>query len=126
MDIFDKRDVVLDRQVAMLKEEMEKDEKFLSLIKFENACCNSGFSGFFQDFTRQDLEYVDEFSKQNGFTVINDVISIAYKHIDQYGNSFIDHLSESEFEKLSKYDDVFFELQDQYTAEIYDDYIQER
>jgi len=124
MDIYDKREVLLDLQVDMLNGTKEKDTDFLILINFENCCCNSGLSGFIQDFQVSELISIKNFSDEYNFITINNMVSVVQKYLEQYGSDFIDNLSEEEYENLSQYDSRFHEIHDIYTNAIYKKYIE--
>ena len=123
MNIFDKREILLDLQGDMLTGAKEKNNDFLSLIKFENCCCNSGLSGFVQDFQVSELVSIKSFSDEYNFITINNMVSIVQKYLEQYGSYFIDKLSEEEYVDLSKYDSNFYEIHDLFTNAIYKKYI---
>lgn len=125
MNIFDKREILLDLQGDMLTGAKEKNNDFLSLIKLENCCCNSGLSGFVQDFQVSELLSIKSFSDEYNF-ITTDMISVVQKYLEQYGRDFIDNLSEEEFEDLSKYDNEFYEIHDLYTNTIYKKYVENK
>jgi len=107
----------------MLTGVKEKDDYFLSLVKFENWCCNSGLSGFVQDFQESDLTSANTFGNEHNFITVNKMVSVVKKYFEQYGKDFIDKLHEEEYENLSQYDDDFYDVHDQYTDAIYRKYI---
>jgi hypothetical protein len=123
MDIFDKRELVLELQQEMLIGVKEEDSAFLSLVKFENWCCNSGLSGFVQDFQESELKVLNDFGLEHNFITINNMVSVIKKFLSQYGKDFSDKLNEVEFEFLSQYDDNFYDILDQYTDAIYMKYV---
>ena len=124
MNIFDKRETLLDLQGDMLTGAKEKNNDFLSLIKFENCCCNSGLSGFAQVFQVSELVSIKSFGDEYNFITINNMVSVVQKYLEQYGRDFIDNLSEEEFEDLSQYDSKFHEIHDLYTNIVYIKYIE--
>jgi hypothetical protein len=109
MNVFDKREKVLELQQEMLVGAKERDSSFLSLVNLENWCCNSGLSGFVHN-----------------FITINNMISVVQKFLNQYGKDFIDKLNEEEFEFLSQYDHNFYDILDQYTDAVYMKYVNEK
>jgi hypothetical protein len=123
MNTFDEREVILSLQESMLTGTVEKVDYFLALINFENWCCNSGVSGFVQDYKEDDLEYIQKFITEFGFSAIENVVAVIRKYIKKYGVNFIDSLSETEYDDLSQYDDEFFEIHDQFTSAIYKKFI---
>jgi hypothetical protein len=126
MDVFDKREKVLELQQEMLIGAKERDNSFLSLVKFENWCCNSGLSGFVQDFQESELKTINDFGIEHKFITINNMISVVQKFISRYGKNFIDKLNEEEFKSLSQYDDNFYDTLDQYTDAVYKKYVNEK
>lgn len=123
MDIFDKRELILELQQDMLVGSKEKDIDFLSLVKFENWCCNSGLSGFAQDFQEFELKTINDFGIEHNFITVNEMVSVIQKFLGQYGIDFIDKLNEEEFKFLSQHDDNFYDILDQYTNAVYKKYI---
>jgi hypothetical protein len=107
----------------MLIGKSEKVECFLALIRFENWCCNSGLSGFVQDYKKKDLDYIENFIAEFGFSSIENMITVIRKYINKYGTNFSDTLTEAEDFDLSQYDSAFFEIHDQFTNAIYNKYI---
>jgi hypothetical protein len=126
MDIFDKREKVLELQQKMLVGTKERDNSFLSLVNFENWCCNSGLSGFVQDFQETELNTINDFGTEHNFITINNMVSVVLMFISKYGKDFIDKLNEEEFEFLSQYDDNFYGILDQYTDAIYKKYVNDK
>lgn len=123
MNVFEKREVILNLQESMLTDKEERDESFLSLISFENWCCNSGLSGFVQDYKERDLDFIEQFIGEREFICITSMVQVIRKYIKQYGINFIDSLTETEYDELSQYDDDFFDVHDQFTGAIYKKYI---
>jgi hypothetical protein len=126
MNVFDKREKVLELQQKMLVGAKERDSSFLSLVNFENWCCNSGLSGFVQDFQESELKTINDFGIEHNFITINNMVSVVQKFLNQYGKDFIDKLNEEEFEFLSQYDDNFYDILDQYTDAVYMKYVNEK
>lgn len=126
MDIFDKRDIILNLQQSMLLGNVNKSECFLALINFENNCCNSGVSGFLQDYEESELDHIEKFITEYKFTSIEKVIVIIRKYINKYGLNFIDNLNDIEYDEVSQYDDEFFEIHDEFTNSIYSKFISKK
>jgi len=123
MNIFDKREAILNLQESMLTSKVERNESFLSLISFENWCCNSGLSGFVQDYKESQLDFIEQFIREFGFSSIAGMVPVVRKYINQRGLNFIDSLTESEYDDLSQYDGAFFDVHDQFTDALYNKYI---
>ena len=123
MDIFGKRELILELQQDMLTGSKEKNSDFLSLGKFENCCCNSGLSGFAQDFQESELKTINDFGVEHNFITVNEMVSVVKKFLVQYGIGFIDKLNEEEFSLLSQHDDNFYDILDLYTNAVYKKYI---
>jgi hypothetical protein len=126
MNIFDKREKVLELQQEMLVGAKERDSSFLSLVNLENWCCNSGLSGFVQDFQESELKTINDFGIEHNFITINNMVSVVQKFLNQYGKDFIDKLNEEEFEFLSQYNHNFYDILDQYTDAVYMKYVNEK
>ena len=122
MDIFEKRDTLLDLQGTMLSGKREPNNQFLSLMNFENWCTNSGMSGFAQDFQVQELKLIKSFAHQKQFSLVVNMIEFVESYIDQHGIDFINKLDEVQFERLSQFDDEFFDLADEFTLAVYDEF----
>ena len=70
MDVFDKRDFLLNQQIEMLAGKIEADELLLALIHFENCCGNGGLSRFAEDFRMEDLTIIEAFAKEEKITTV--------------------------------------------------------
>jgi len=120
MDVFDKRDKLLDLQIDMLEGKIDKKVEILTLVHFENSCTNSGLSGFAQDLELYDLTIVDSFANEEKFEVVKKMIKTLESFIEKYGINFLDELDDEEYNELSQFDDLFHEVNDLYTERLYE------
>ena len=123
MDIFDKRDAILDKQEAMLSGKIPTDSDFMALVNFESWCANSGLSGYVQDIQEPALTVVCKFAENNDLDVVKKMMCVVEDYVEKYGKEFVDQLSDEQYEYLSQYDDEFYKMQDRYTELIYETYI---
>ncbi len=125
LDIFDKRDEILDLHITMLEGKESRDEEFISLVNFENWCSNGGLTGFIQDLKNESVKHVLDFSVEYKFQIVEKMSRLLLLYIDKYGLSLSDKINETEFDDLSKYDREFFSVVDEYTNAIYKKYIEQ-
>ena len=116
--------MILDRSIEMEKGEVEIDEKFICLVKFENWLSNSGLTGFAQDFKEAEIAILNTFATEFNFPLIKQMMILLEKYNSKYGVNFIDEVSDYENDDLSQFDNDFYKINDMYTQAIYDKYVQ--
>ena len=120
MDTFDKRDILLDRQIEMLEGKIKRNETLLALIHFENCCANGGLSHFAEDLEKYDLNIIETFAKEEKIETVENMVKTLKVFLEKYGKDFTDCLNGEEYEELTKYDDEFFNINDSYTDKLYE------
>jgi len=124
MDIYDKRDVLLDLSIDMLNGDKPRNDDFLILIDFENWIVNSGLSGFTQTIHDKKISVIENFALEQKFDLIAKMASVLRRLYDLHGEDFVDKLSDSEYGELGQYDDDFIDFHDIYTDTLYKKYVE--